>query len=153
MVASAIVVLDRLPLTANGKVDRAALPQVSAPATDGHVEPRTAVEAVPAAVWSEVLGVDCIGVEDDFFALGGDSLLAMKTVSHLRRIFRCDLPFAEYFEARTVARLARLLTEREEVPGRTAHIARVLSSISDSPDTDTVPPVHPEFAEQRAPRS
>jgi acyl carrier protein len=112
MVPSAVVVLDALPLSPNGKVDRRRLPapessrpELAAP----FVEPRTEQEIRLSRLWSEVLGVDRVGVHDDFFELGGHSLLAMQLVSRIRRDFRLDVPLREVFEARTVAALAQAL--------------------------------------------
>jgi len=98
-----------LPLTENGKVDRKALP-----APDGsrpelekqYVAPRTAVEEVLAGIWSEVLGVERVGVADNFFELGGHSLLATQVISRVREAFRVELPLSELFERATVRELA-----------------------------------------------
>ncbi|ARU63056.1 hypothetical protein CBW65_20310 [Tumebacillus avium] len=108
MVPSALVWLEHLPLTANGKVDRKALP---APEWTGageaaFVVPRTETEAGVAAIWQEVLGVEQVGAEDNFFALGGHSLLAAKIVSRINRRFDVDLPLRTLFAAPTVAELA-----------------------------------------------
>jgi amino acid adenylation domain-containing protein len=109
MMPSAFVVLDALPLTPNGKVDRRALP---APPSSGSAEgespgPRTPVEEIVAAIWSEVLGVERVGVEESFFDLGGHSLLANQVVSRLRVAFRVELPLRDFFAAPTVKNLAR----------------------------------------------
>ncbi|MET0400290.1 MAG: amino acid adenylation domain-containing protein, partial [Longimicrobiaceae bacterium] len=109
MLPSAFVVLENLPLSGNGKVDRAALP---APDTAGagegrHVAPRTPAEERMAAVWAEVLGTERLGVEDNFFELGGHSLLATQVASRVREAFRVELPLRAVFEAPTVAELAR----------------------------------------------
>src|SRR6185436_3687950 len=85
MVPAAIVSIDRIPLTPNGKVDRRALP---APALESHAEPaapRTPAEETLAAVWSQVLGGRDVGVNDNFFALGGDSILAIQVVTRAAR--------------------------------------------------------------------
>ncbi|WP_084610648.1 hybrid non-ribosomal peptide synthetase/type I polyketide synthase [Archangium violaceum] len=107
MVPSAIVTLEALPLTANGKVDRAALP---APVLDRVAEkfvaPRTPVEEVLAGLWGELLRVPRVGVNESFFELGGHSLLAMQLVARLRSALRVELPLREVFEAPTVAGLA-----------------------------------------------
>ncbi|HEY0470831.1 MAG TPA: amino acid adenylation domain-containing protein, partial [Kribbella sp.] len=85
MVPSAFVVLDELPLSPNGKVDRRALPAPDLAAmAAGFVPPRNEVESVLAEIWTEVLGVDRVGVEDNFFELGGDSILSIQVVSRAR---------------------------------------------------------------------
>jgi amino acid adenylation domain-containing protein len=85
MVPSAFVVLDRFPLTHHGKIDRNALPAPEAAASGGGAAPATPAEQVLAAVWSEVLGVPRVGRDDNFFALGGDSILSLQVVSRARR--------------------------------------------------------------------
>ncbi|MGR3937685.1 non-ribosomal peptide synthase/polyketide synthase [Streptomyces sp. BRA346] len=114
MVPSAFAVLDRLPLTENGKTDRAALPApgpaTAAPAA-GHVEPRTLTEEVIAEIWSEVLGVDPVGAEDDFFALGGDSVRSLLIASRAGEAFGLDLTPRDIMTAHTVSTLADLVEE------------------------------------------
>jgi amino acid adenylation domain-containing protein/non-ribosomal peptide synthase protein (TIGR01720 family) len=111
MVPSAFVLLDRLPVTPNGKLDRRALPVPVAgvPARTGYLAPRTGTERVAAEIWAEVLGVERVGVEDDFFELGGDSLLGVRALSRIRTAFGVELPARAVFDARTIARLAELL--------------------------------------------
>ncbi|MEU0005142.1 non-ribosomal peptide synthase/polyketide synthase [Streptomyces sp. NPDC006314] len=109
MVPSAVVVLDRLPLTAQHKIDRRALPAPDrAPAAD-RVPPRTPEERALAAIWADVLGVDAVGAADDFFELGGDSILAARTLARIRDGLGVRLTVRDVFTARTVAALAPLL--------------------------------------------
>ncbi|HEX3530471.1 MAG TPA: amino acid adenylation domain-containing protein, partial [Thermoanaerobaculia bacterium] len=105
MVPSAIVLLDALPLTATGKIDRAALPAPERPAgaEPSFVPPATPLEALLADVCAEVLGIERAGMRDNFFALGGHSLLATQLVSRLRRHLGVELPVKAVFEEPTVA--------------------------------------------------
>ncbi|HSU17559.1 non-ribosomal peptide synthetase [Longimicrobium sp.] len=109
MVPSAFVAIDKIPLTANGKLDRAALPDpdaVGEPSGDAFVAPRTPVEEVLAAVWAEVLGADRVSVDENFFELGGHSLLATLVMARIREVFAAPMPVRILFEAPTVAELA-----------------------------------------------
>ncbi|WNG44100.1 amino acid adenylation domain-containing protein [Archangium minus] len=109
MMPSAFVVLSTLPLNANGKVDRKALPMPDAASSQESralTPPRSNVEEQLVALWQEVLSREPIGVEDDFFELGGHSLLAVRAHSRLRELFGIDLPLRSLFELTTVARLA-----------------------------------------------
>jgi len=102
-------VLDQLPLTANGKVDRPALEAVfpSEPAADrGYLAPRTPTEEALVAVWQEILSVPPVGVHDDFFALGGQSFAALRMIGLVRKRLGRQLPISAVLELRTVAALA-----------------------------------------------
>jgi amino acid adenylation domain-containing protein/non-ribosomal peptide synthase protein (TIGR01720 family) len=107
MVPAQFVVLDRLPLNPNGKVDRRALPAPDAqPAPESQfVAPRTPVERELARIWCEVLGVDRIGVEDNFFSVGGDSILSIQVVARARQAGLC-LTSKDIFLRQTIAELA-----------------------------------------------
>ncbi|MGV4925651.1 non-ribosomal peptide synthase/polyketide synthase [Streptomyces sp. BHT-5-2] len=113
MVPSAVVVLDTFPLTAHHKIDRRALPAPDAAgaAEPGRRAPRTAAERTLAAIWSEVLAVPEPGTTDDFFDLGGDSVLAVRVLSRIRAALGVRLTVRDVFGSRTVAGLASLLDE------------------------------------------
>ncbi|HEX6912007.1 MAG TPA: amino acid adenylation domain-containing protein, partial [Longimicrobium sp.] len=106
MVPSAFVVLDALPLTPNGKVDRRALPAPQVEGAEGSTAPRTPTEEVLAGLWGELLGVQSPGREDDFFHLGGHSLIATQLVSRARQAFGVELPLRVVFESPTLAAMA-----------------------------------------------
>ncbi|MFL5349887.1 MAG: condensation domain-containing protein, partial [Hyalangium sp.] len=112
MVPSAFVVLEALPITANGKLDRKALPAPEATVSAAeYIAPRTPTEEKLAALWAEVLGVPRVGVEDNFFELGGHSLLATQVISRVRSAFEMELPVRALFEAPTLGELARRIDE------------------------------------------
>ena len=109
MVPSAYVVLDEIPLTPNGKVDRRGLPapDEARPALEGmYVAPRTAVEAAVTEIWAEVLKVEQVGIHDNFFELGGHSLLATQVISRVRKSLQVELPLRSLFESPTAAALS-----------------------------------------------
>jgi amino acid adenylation domain-containing protein len=119
MVPSAFVFLEQMPLTANHKADRKALPAPpsSRPELDGeYVPPQTATEDEVAGIWIEVLRLDPVGRHDSFFELGGNSLMATQVVSRLRSEFVVDLPLQTIFEDPTVAALAQRIEELRSFP-------------------------------------
>lgn len=124
MVPNAIVGLAGLPLTPNGKVDRSALPPPGDPRaelTGDRVAPRTTAEHTIAEIWSRVLGIDVIGVDDDFFAVGGHSLQAAQVVADVRQALGVDIGVRALFQAPTIAGLATLVAplgrdDREDRP-------------------------------------
>ncbi|HEU0299210.1 MAG TPA: amino acid adenylation domain-containing protein, partial [Longimicrobium sp.] len=107
MVPTFVEALDALPRLPNGKVDRGALPAPRIDAERSYTAPRTPVEDAVCRTWAEVLGVERVGVEDDFFDLGGHSLRATQVVSRLRQAFGVQLAPFIVFELRTPAELAR----------------------------------------------
>jgi amino acid adenylation domain-containing protein len=124
MVPSFFVQLEALPLTPNGKVDRRSLPVPDA-TTYGLeravVPPRNPIEDVLVGIWTQVLGVEKVGIYDNFFELGGHSLLATQVMSHVGKAFEVELPLRRLFESPTVAGLTEAIQNaRNAEPGRNA---------------------------------
>jgi amino acid adenylation domain-containing protein/thioester reductase-like protein len=116
MVPSAIVILESLPLTSNGKIDRRALPapEPSNNLSDKYVAPRTPLEEILALIWQEVLKIELVGRHDNFFTLGGHSLLATQLVSRVRSSLKVELPLRSLFAAPTIAELAPLIQQLQQ---------------------------------------
>jgi amino acid adenylation domain-containing protein len=141
MVPSAIVLMEEMPLTPSGKVNRKGLPSPSARRPEhlqGYVAPRSETEQVLAEIWSEVLGIERVGVHDDFFELGGHSLLAVRLWSQLRQKFDQNLPLASIFQFNTIEQLAGLLDSSDP-------LARMSPLVAIQPDGTKKPffCVHP----------
>jgi acyl-coenzyme A synthetase/AMP-(fatty) acid ligase/acyl carrier protein len=136
MVPAAYVMLDSLPLTVNGKLDRRALPvpDLSRQASDeAYVAPRNAREEVLVGIWAQVLGLERVGINDNFFELGGHSLLATQLLSQLRQTFQIEIPLRLLFEAKTVAELAEAIGQNKlEVPS----LSRIAPMASEVPALD-----------------
>ena len=128
MVPAHFVILPKLPLTANGKIDRRALPapNVRNSFEQEFVAPRTPFEIAVAAIWADLLELHQVSIHDDFFVLGGDSLLATRLVTRIRDEFRIELPLRSLFEWPTVAGLA----------DRIEAIDRGLQRLQSLPDQD-----------------
>ena len=134
MVPSAYVVLEALPLTPSGKVDRRALqaqdllrPELAEPYT----APRSSVEEVVAGIWRSVLGVERVGVHDSFFELGGHSLLATQVVSRVRGALQVELPLRKLFEEPTVAGLVTEVVNLWGDPETVEEIARTFRELEE----------------------
>ncbi|KAA8785739.1 amino acid adenylation domain-containing protein [Paenibacillus amylolyticus] len=109
MVPSSVVVLEEFPLTSNGKVNRLLLPTPTVfdmSVDTMYVQPRTELEEIISGIWKDVFGVSRVGIQDDFFELGGYSLLAMKIVALIRKATQVELPLQALFQAPTVEGLA-----------------------------------------------
>ncbi|MFB2896610.1 amino acid adenylation domain-containing protein [Aerosakkonemataceae cyanobacterium BLCC-F50] len=116
MIPNAIVLLESLPLTANGKVDRRALPKpdLHSQPLDKYVALRSPTEERLAEIWAEVLKVERVGINDNFFALGGHSLLATQLVSRIRDRFQIELPLRELFSTASLAELAQSIENLQQ---------------------------------------
>jgi amino acid adenylation domain-containing protein len=142
MLPSSFVVLDALPLTTTGKVDRNALPdQIGVETEETYLAPRTALEQVLAGIFSEVLSRERVDINDSFFDLGGHSLLATQVLSRVREAFQLNLPLRKLFKAPSVAGLAASILEDEakrERVERTAELLLKLANLSDEEVDDLV---------------
>jgi amino acid adenylation domain-containing protein len=114
MVPVVILTIDKLPVSPNGKLDRKALPAPEMVRSDeNYLAPRSSVEETLANIWSEVLGIEKVGVNDSFFELGGHSLLATLVVSRIRDTFEVDLPLRRIFEAPTIGEVSVAIVQRQ----------------------------------------
>jgi amino acid adenylation domain-containing protein len=133
MLPTSFVFLDALPLSANGKVDRKALPQCAGGETEAagsFVAPRNELEEVLAAIFADVLEVEQVGIHDNFFACGGHSLLATQVVSRIRKFLPADLSLRALFEAPTVEQLACILLRDPARGPQIATAARILLNVA-----------------------
>ncbi|MFE1265150.1 amino acid adenylation domain-containing protein [Streptomyces albogriseolus] len=138
MVPSAFVLMDTLPLQPSGKLDRTALPDPAAvrPELSGaYTEPADPLEQVLAGIWAEVLELDRVGANDDFFDLGGHSLLVTQVVSRIRDLFRVDFPIRGFLAAGTVRALAgRLRSAATEAGTDADRVADLIVQVSGMDD-------------------
>jgi acyl carrier protein len=121
MMPAHFVRLESLPLTANGKINREALPEPEMGEARKYVAPRDEVEAELCAMFAEVLGMVRVGIEDGFFSSGGHSLRAVKLTSMLRRHFGVPFGITDLLEASTVAQVASIIEKRKRVSGDQAN--------------------------------
>nr|WP_236789553.1 amino acid adenylation domain-containing protein [Amycolatopsis sp. GM8] len=137
MVPARVVVLGEMPLTANGKVDRRAVATHWAAETDSYVAPKTPLEQVLAKVWADVLEVGRVGVDDPFFALGGDSVLATMIVGRLREALDSNgISVRTLFATLSVSAMAARLLADETTPGRLAQVAEIYLEVDALDESD-----------------
>lgn len=141
MVPSFFVALDQFPLLPSGKVNRRELPPPDRSRSVServYVPPRTAAEKALADIWRHILGIEQVGVHDDFFALGGHSILATRVVSQLRRVCDVDLPLRVMFERPTIAGLAEAVDDAADRRGSEMHAnERVRTALEKVPTPHT----------------
>ena len=147
MIPQVIVPTDRIPYTVGGKIDRKSvallLADAELPAGRGYRAPTTALEKAVARIMAELLGRQSIGVDDDFFALGGDSVMATQVVAHVRDWL--DTPtimVPDVFATRTVAALAHRLTERESDAQRLELVAELYLEVADMDESAVASELH-----------
>jgi amino acid adenylation domain-containing protein len=134
MIPSQYVFLDQLPLTPNGKIDRKQLPEPDPnlrPEDRVYVAPRTKIEEAIAAIWTELLGVERISVNDGFFELGGDSLLISRLVARIHRVFDVNLPIRSIFLAPTLKNIATAVKAQRALKNDQSYVEDFLEELSD----------------------
>jgi len=132
MIPSSFVVLDAMPLTPTGKVDRSALPAPSRTRPELNtifVAPRTLFEKELAQVWAEILTLDQVGIHDNFFDLGGHSVAATRVVSRVIRTFQVEVPLQALFAAPTVAEMAAVVTQHQAKKLGEQDLNRILAEL------------------------
>jgi acyl carrier protein len=140
LIPSFFVVLDALPLSPNGKIDRKALPAPDRKDQESElcfVPPSSPIEVQLVEIWRQVLGVEQIGIRDDFFSLGGHSLSATRVVSRIREVFQIDMPLSDVFTIGfTVEELARAVTLYRLEQLGDDELARTLADLESISDED-----------------
>jgi acyl-coenzyme A synthetase/AMP-(fatty) acid ligase/acyl carrier protein len=139
MVPSTLVLLDALPLTASGKIDRNALPTPARnrpELANVYQQPRTSTEETLVAIWREVLKLEKVGIHDNFFDSGGHSLLATQIISRIRSSFAIDLPLRHLFESPTVAEMAVIIAENQVDRAADAELEQMLHEVEATTEKD-----------------
>jgi acyl-coenzyme A synthetase/AMP-(fatty) acid ligase/acyl carrier protein len=139
MFPSAFVTIKEIPLTANGKVDRRALPvteQIDAETSTAFIAPRTDMEELVAEIWRDTLELTQVGVESNFFQLGGHSLMATRVMNKIRERCGVELPLRVLFESPTVASLAARLEAAQPKDSELGRIYRILANVENIPEED-----------------
>lgn len=135
MLPSRFLFLEKLPVTTNGKVDRRALSELSiakAAKEEGFIPAQTPVEKILAAIWSDILGVEQVGLQDNFFELGGHSLLATQIITRIRDAFQIDISLSRLFEAPTLANLATAV-QQAQMRGEAFSLPPIVPILHDKP--------------------
>ncbi|HVF90509.1 MAG TPA: amino acid adenylation domain-containing protein [Blastocatellia bacterium] len=139
MVPKAFVMMEKMPLLSNGKLDRRALPEPEAARPElepGYVAPHTAMEEVLAELWRDVLGIQKVGVNTNFFSLGGHSLLATQLITRVRDTFQVELPLKKFFENPTITGLAATVAESQAEKADESEMAQLLVQLERLSDAE-----------------
>ena len=139
MIPSTFVILDALPLTPTGKVDRKGLPgpSMTRPVLDvAYVAPRSPVEQELARLWAEILTLDRVGINDSFFELGGHSLSAVRLISAVIKTFQTDLPLQTLFQSPTIAEMAAILVRHRGKKLSDDEMGRIVTELESLTDED-----------------
>jgi acyl carrier protein len=141
MVPSEFVVMEALPRTESGKVDRRRLPEPGhrREVAEGYVAPQTPLEEAVAKIWAELLHQEAVGVKENFFDLGGHSLLATQVISRLREAFGLELPLRTLFEAPTVGELALAIAQVQAQQASPEELQRMLEEIEQQSEAGSHP--------------
>ena len=115
MIPSAFVKLEAFPLTINGKLDRKALPDPEFISTDDYVEPRSELEAKLCQLWQSLLGLEQVGITDDFFRIGGNSILAIQVSHRMSAVVNSQISVADVFKHKTIQQLERIISSGSQV--------------------------------------
>ncbi|OBQ12654.1 amino acid adenylation domain-containing protein [Anabaena sp. AL09] len=141
MIPAAFVFLENLPLTANGKINRRALPVPDTSQRNLEVDfvlPSTDTEQELADIWTEVLKLKQVGINDNFFELGGHSLVATQVISRLREVFFLDFPLRYLFENPTIAELAQKVSEQQLKQAESDELARILAEVDELSEEEVI---------------
>jgi len=133
MIPSTFIFLEAMPLTANGKIDRKALPAPDGMRPDiaeAFAAPRTPIEEMMATIWSEIMEIEKVGIHDNFFSLGGHSLLATQVVNRVRDTFNVELPLRLFFETPTIADFASYVAQSQMGEADDATLSAALAELS-----------------------
>ncbi|MFC1975075.1 amino acid adenylation domain-containing protein [Chloroflexota bacterium] len=134
MIPAVFVALEAMPLNANGKINRRALPaldQIKLESEVSFVAPRTTTEEMLTEIWTEILHVEQVGIYDNFFELGGHSLLATQLISRIRTAFTVEIPLRSLFESPTVAQLATLITRQKAEQVESDKLMQLLAELEE----------------------
>jgi len=151
MVPSEFVIIDKLPLTSNGKVDRNALtvPGQLRPVETSFEPPRTSVEKTLASFYSRILHLEKVGVNDDFFMLGGNSIHAVLLSSEVRQGFQIELPLRKFFENPTVGGLAGTIEQLQVEQTDSDEMAQMLSALEELSEQEAQAMMAQEMANEQ----